>query len=189
MTVKERLSPLTDEELNEEQLELTKHYRRGGVLPNVFRIALRHTKLFKAYRPFALFTMALSNVDPRVRELAILRVGWNNSSEYEWTHHVRIALDETDLTPEEIERIKLGADAPGWSELDAAVLSLVDQMRETSNCDDATFNYLMEHLGEHVFTELLHTIGNYDMLSKTLNIFGVPLEEGFREFKENTKTA
>ncbi|MFT5691899.1 MAG: 4-carboxymuconolactone decarboxylase [Oceanicoccus sp.] len=185
MSNKVRLQPLADKDMSEELLEMTKHYRRGGILPNVFRIALRHTKLFKAYKPFSLFTQALSNVEPRVRELAILRVAWNNQSEYEWVHHVRIALQETNLREADFDNIKIGTEAPNWGELDKMVLSLVDQMRATSNVDDETYEYLMTSLGEHKFTELLHTIGNYDMIAKVLNIFGVPLEEGLEAFETN----
>ena len=189
MAGKMRLKPLSDDELSPEQMEMTKHYRRGGVLPNVFRIALRHTKLFKAYKPFGLFTQALSSVDPRAREIAILRVAWNNNAEYEWTHHVRIALDETNLTETDIANIKIGVEAEAWSELDRAIISLVDQLREKSNIDDATYELLMNEMGEHKFTELLYTIGNYDMVSKALNVFGVPLEDGFEAFAMNKSSA
>lgn len=187
MSNKVRLQALADEDMSAEQFEITKHYRRGGILPNVIRIALRHTKLFKAYKPFSLFTLALSNVEPRVRELAILRVAWHNKSEYEWVHHVRIALQDTDLRKTDIENIKIGAEAPNWDQLDKMVLSLVDQMKETSNVDDETYEYLITSLGEHKFTELLHTIGNYDMIAKVLNIFGVPIEEGFEAFEMNAE--
>lgn len=173
-----RLLPLTDEEMTEEQHELTKHYRRGGVLPNIFRIALRNTKLFKAYKPFGLYTMALSSVPPRMREIAILRVAYNSKSDYEWGHHVRLGRDEGGLSVDEIMRIKQGPDAPGWGKVEAAVIRMVDQMHATSDLDDENYAILMDALGEDAFVELLNTIGNYAMVSSLLNIFGVPLEEG-----------
>jgi 4-carboxymuconolactone decarboxylase len=173
-----RIMPLTDAEMSEEQHELTKHYRRGGVLPNIFRVALRNMKLFKAYKPFGLYTMALSSVPPRIREIAILRVAYNSKSDYEWGHHVRLARDEGGLSVEEIARIKQGPDVTGWGKVEAAVIRMVDQMRATSDLDDETYAVLMEALGEDAFVELLNTIGNYAMVSSLLNILGVPLEEG-----------
>lgn len=173
-----RLLPLTDEEMTEEQHELTKHYRRGGVLPNIFRIALRNTKLFKAYKPFGLYTMALSSVPPRMREIAILRVAYNSKSDYEWGHHVRLGRDDGGLSVDEIMRIKRGPDAPGWGTVEAAVIRMVDQMRMTCDLDDETYTILMDALGENAFVELVNTIGNYAMVSSLLNIFGVPLEAG-----------
>src|SRR5215472_4675107 len=34
-----------------------------------------------------------SKVDPRLRELAILQVGWLARSPYEWSHHVKLGHD------------------------------------------------------------------------------------------------
>ena len=34
-----------------------------------------------------------SKLDPRLRELAILQVGWLARSPYEWSHHVKLGLD------------------------------------------------------------------------------------------------
>ncbi len=34
-----------------------------------------------------------SKLDPRLRELAILQVGWLARSPYEWSHHVKIGHD------------------------------------------------------------------------------------------------
>src|SRR5665213_4312192 len=34
-----------------------------------------------------------SKLDPRLRELAILQVGWLARSPYEWSHHVKLSLD------------------------------------------------------------------------------------------------
>lgn len=172
-----RVQPLTDGELNEEQLDLVKHYRRDGELPNVFRVALRNTKLFKVYKPWALYTMALSSVPPRIRELAIMRIAYLNKSDYEWGHHLRLAR-EAGVSNEELMRVKAGPDAPGWSELDRAVVSLVDQMKYDADLDDATYAILIDGMGEDAFVELVNTIGNYAMVSTMLNIFGVPLEPG-----------
>ena len=34
-----------------------------------------------------------SKLDPRLRELAILQVGWLARSPYEWSHHVKLGHD------------------------------------------------------------------------------------------------
>ena len=53
-------------------------------------------------------------VPDRERELVILRAGWQCNSEYEWAQHNRIGL-EAGLSAEEIERVKTGGAADGWS--------------------------------------------------------------------------
>jgi 4-carboxymuconolactone decarboxylase len=61
-------------------------------------------------------------ISARDRELVILRAGYNWKAGYEWAQHKRIGLD-CGLTEEEIERIKAGPDAPGWSANDKALLA------------------------------------------------------------------
>src|SRR5260221_10605094 len=39
------------------------------------------------------FIRHTSRLDPRLRELAILQVGWLARSPYEWSHHVKIGLE------------------------------------------------------------------------------------------------
>src|SRR3546814_4174271 len=34
-----------------------------------------------------------AKLDPRLREMAILQVGWLARSDYEWSHHVKIGKD------------------------------------------------------------------------------------------------
>ena len=46
-----------------------------------------------------------AKLDPRLRELAILQVGWLARSPYEWSHHVKIGYD-FGVTDEDIEAIK-----------------------------------------------------------------------------------
>ena len=45
-------------------------------------------------------------------ELTILRVAQNSGCEYEWQHHRRLA-QLVGLSPEEVERTRLGPGAPG----------------------------------------------------------------------------
>lgn len=168
---------LRDEDMDAEQLDGVKHYRRHGLLPNVFRLMLRYKNLFKAFKPFALHMMVMSSVAPRLREIAILRVMHNNGADYEWHHHVQVAMrEDIGMTETEIESIRAGAAAACWSELDAAVISLVDQLKETANVDDNTYRLLNQAMDETAFTELVLTVGNYDMMSKLFNVYQLPME-------------
>ena len=46
-------------------------------------------------------------LDPRHRELIVLRVAWRAQSEYEWVQHVRLAK-RYDITADEIEAVTHG---------------------------------------------------------------------------------
>ena len=172
-----RLAPLTDDEMSPDQRDLVKSYRRGDSLFNVFRVGVRNVDLFRAFKPFGLYTMLRSELPPRLRELAILRVAIINRSDYEWGHHVRIAR-ELGVTDDEITRIRQGADAEGWSELERVVLSAVAQLMTSADLDEPTFERLMTELGERCLTDLIYTVGNYATVSTALKVFRVPLEPG-----------
>ncbi len=172
-----RIKPLRDDQMSDEQHDMVRNYRRDGQLPNIFRVALRNPKLFKAYKPFGLYIMALSTVPPRLRELAIMRVACLCKCDYEWGQHLRIAR-EIGITDVEIERIRTGSAAPGWAPLEAATIEMVDQMKYDCDLDDATYAMLVTGIGEDAFVELINTIGNYFMVAAVLNILRVPLEPG-----------
>ncbi len=59
-------------------------------------------------------------------EIVILRVAHNTNCEYEWRHHERLGA-QAGLSAEEIEQVKLGAEA-GWSERRAALLRATDEL-------------------------------------------------------------
>src|ERR1700721_2022987 len=55
----------------------------------------------RAFNGMGQFIRYGSKLDPRLRELAILQVGWLACSAYEWSHHVKIGHD-FGVTDEEI---------------------------------------------------------------------------------------
>jgi alkylhydroperoxidase family enzyme len=56
----------------------------------------------KAFNGIGNFIRFKSKLDTRLRELAILQVGWLEKSEYEFTHHVKIGK-EFGVTDADIE--------------------------------------------------------------------------------------
>ena len=59
---------------------------------NIFRTLLHNPDLGKGIGELLLTLLFKSSLDPRLRELVIMRIGWSTASEYEWTQHWRIAL-------------------------------------------------------------------------------------------------
>ena len=98
-----------------------------GRVFNIFTTLGRHPKLLKRWMVFANHCLLKSSLPPRDRELVILRAGWVSQSAYEWAQHNRIGL-EAGLSQEEIERVKEGASAAGWSDSEHALLAAVDEL-------------------------------------------------------------
>src|SRR3546814_3983089 len=83
---------------------------------------MQHPALAKAFLTFNNHVATASTVTARVRELVILRISWLRRAEYEFIQHVILGR-RAGLSDIEIERIQIGADAPGWAPLDADLRS------------------------------------------------------------------
>ena len=177
MRLKEpRLAPLSDEEMNP---ELRARFGDGPIL-NIFRTLAHHPKLTKRWLVFGNHVLAKSTLAPREREIVILRVGWLCRSGYEWGQHVVIARN-SGLSDEEIQRITRGPDAPGWKQLDRALLRATDELHGDAFISDETWAALGEHLDTQQIMDLIFAVGQYQIVSMALNSLGVQPEPGLPE--------
>lgn len=149
----------------------------GGVVLNIFRTLARTPQALTAFLGWGSHLLSRRNsLPPRERELVILRTGFLCKSGYEWMQHHRIGLD-CGLTAEEIERIKAGAEAAGWTPLESAMLLATDELVRDHFISDTTWAALAD-LGDQGRMSLVYTVGQYTQVSMMLNSFGVQLEDG-----------
>jgi uncharacterized protein YceH (UPF0502 family) len=172
----QRVAPLGDEELDEQQRELLAGVLVPGGTQNIFRTLARHPGLFRKWLPFG-GKLLNGKLPARERELAILRVGWLCQSEYEWGQHVPIGK-RAGLTDDEIARIPQGARAEGWSDLDATILRATDELHEDACIGDASWERLAQEFDDKQLIELVMSVGHYHLVSMALNTLGVQREEG-----------
>jgi alkylhydroperoxidase family enzyme len=174
-----RIAPVPQEQWTPEQAELAAPIleRRGQML-NIFRTQLAHPEAMRAFLDFGSYVLSKRNSLPgRERELVILRIGYLCRSGYEWTQHRRIGLN-AGLTEEEVERIKSGPDAPGWSPADVALLRAADELHADQFITDATWDALGAHFTQKQCLDAIYTAGQYTLVSMLLNTIGVQLDEG-----------
>ncbi|WP_354698809.1 carboxymuconolactone decarboxylase family protein [Paraconexibacter sp. AEG42_29] len=144
----------------------------GGGPPNVFTTIARHRGIFRPWLRFAGALMP-GGVLPRDQtELLILRVAHNCASEYEWSQHARIALT-TGLTAADVERVRAGADADGWSARQALLLRAADALHADHTIDDELWAELRPVMKDAELIELCLVVGHYSMLAMTLNTLRV----------------
>src|SRR3984893_4040277 len=72
---------------------------------NLHKLLVNSPDMARAFNGIGNFIRFKSKLDPRLRELAILQVGWMEKSEYEFTHHVKIGK-EFGVTDEDIEGLR-----------------------------------------------------------------------------------
>lgn len=171
-----RLPALTDEALSEEAQKLMAPMLANGRAWNVFRTMANHPDLMRRWMVFANHVLAKSSLGDREKEMAILRTGWNRQAGYEWAQHIIMGAD-AGLTEDEIQRIKEGPDAAGWSAFDRLILQATDELCADADIADATWAGLAEVWSDIQLMDLVFAVGQYSLVSMALNAFGVQLDD------------
>ena len=148
----------------------------GGPPPNLFTTLARHRSLFRRWLRFAGGLMPGGKLARADTELLILRVAHLNDCEYEWRHHEQLGR-LAGLMPDEIERVRLGADADGWSARQALLLRAADELHAERRLSDSTWDELRPLLTDQQLIELCLLVGHYEMLAMTLNSLRVEPDE------------
>ncbi|HKQ78146.1 MAG TPA: carboxymuconolactone decarboxylase family protein [Blastocatellia bacterium] len=177
-----RLEPLAEEKWDDETRELLERLQMDGRVFNIFRTLAVHPKLLKRWLVFGNHILYKSSLPPRERELLILRTGWLCRAEYEWGQHVVIGK-KAGLSSDEINRIKDGPDAPGWSEQDATLLRAADELHSQAFISDPVWNALAASFDAQQLIDLIFTVGQYNLVSMALNTLGVQLDEDVMGFE------
>jgi alkylhydroperoxidase family enzyme len=146
---------------------------------NALGTLARHPELAKAFNTFNGHILFSSTLSPRERELLVLRVASLRASEYEWRQHAVLAAD-VGLDDDEVARIAVGPDAPGWSSIDQAMLRAVDELIGAGAVSDATWAVLAAELDVERLMDLVFTVGAYEILAMAFRSFGVELDDDLR---------
>ena len=176
-----RLEPIQPEDWTEEIKKTLQPNVEKGTVFNIFKTLSHHPDLFRRWLVFGNHVLFKSTLPARERELIILRIGWLCEAEYEWAQHVLIGK-EAGLTAEEIDRIKAGPNARGWSEADKLLLQATDELRKDAFITDATWNGLCRHFDKKQLMDVVFAVGQYNLVSMALNTLGVQLDEGLEGF-------
>ncbi len=144
-------------------------------MPNVLATLMRHPALAGPFLTYNNVLLRTPTLEPRWRELAVLRVAWRTRSEYEWMQHARLA-GRWGITTEEIEAVGRGADTGNWSALEADLLAATDQLLDRYRIEDETYARLVEHLDEQQLIELAFVVGTYTCLAMAFNSLGLALD-------------
>lgn len=146
---------------------------------NIFKTLANHPKLAQAFGAWGGQVLFRSSLDPRTREMAILRVGWRARATYEWHHHVAIGRDHAGLTAADFEKCKAGPVAGSMAD-DDVLLRAVDELIDDHFIGDANWGALATRFSPQQLIDLVFAVGQYTTVSMALNSFGVQLEEDYR---------
>ena len=117
-----------------------------------------------------------NELDARLREIAILRVGMLSGAGYEVHQHKRVA-SRAGLADDKIAAlVARGGDPAAFDEQERFVIAFTDQLVHHVKAPDAMFEEARRRFGPRQLSELVLTIGYYMMVSRFLENFEVDIE-------------
>jgi AhpD family alkylhydroperoxidase len=134
---------------------------------HLFSTLGRTKGLFRGWLHFSGRLMPGGRLPRHESELVILRVAHLRNCEYEMDHHIRLGR-RAGVTAEILERLRGGPAAPEWSEKHRALLTVVDQLVETRDVDDAEWAALAAHYDERNLIEIVLLVNQYEGLAATI---------------------
>jgi alkylhydroperoxidase family enzyme len=148
----------------------------AGIPINVVRMAAHASPaLFKASGELGYGISTPANLDPKLRETAILRVGYLCNSKYELHQHLSIAR-AVGLTKAEIDAIG----STDYERLDpvlAAVARFTDDVVRNVSPSDANLAALRALVPDRTLINLVMCIGHYGTVARIIAVTGIEPDE------------
>ena len=146
---------------------------------SIFQVLLNHPTLARALNDLLATMLWHGRLDTRLRELAIMRIGWLTASDYEWTQHWRVALG-LGVSPEDLVGVRDWQAHSGFGPAERAVLSATDDVVRDGVVSAESWTACEGELGPDpaVLIEMVTAIGAWRMIAAILHSLGVPLEDG-----------
>jgi len=152
---------------------------------SLFKALVNSPKAARAFSGLGGYIRHGSKLNPRLRELAILQVGWLARSPYEWSHHVKIGHDfgvsDTDI------QALIDDTAGKPTQLDALSLNVLQAAREMTSdgvMAGLTFASLQSELGNDLVVDLTITIAFYCAVVRVLATLQIDVEPDYQPYLE-----
>ncbi|MHB8695882.1 MAG: carboxymuconolactone decarboxylase family protein [Solirubrobacteraceae bacterium] len=143
----------------------------------LFRTLAVHENLTSRMRPVGAGILGSTVVDPRLREVMIHRTCARTGAEYEWGVHAVAFGKPLGLTDEQLHSTVHGSPDDGcWAPAERAVLRLADELHDSSDVRDETFEQLQEHFTPDQIIELVVTSGWYHTIAFVIAVARVSPE-------------
>jgi len=174
-----RVLPSTGAHLSPKDSDLLVKARGPFESVNIIDTLAHNMDLLRRWLPFFNHCLHKQTLDPRARELVILRTGWLAGSSYEWSQHVPIAL-KRGVKPAEINAIPDGPFHEEWNGADRALLEAVDGLMTNFTMTDSEWQRVARNLMPSAILDLIFTVGQYRLVAGLLRGFNVQLDSYLR---------
>ncbi|SPM37058.1 Alkylhydroperoxidase family enzyme, contains CxxC motif [Mycobacterium rhizamassiliense] len=156
---------------------------------SIFQVLLNHPQLARAINDLLATMLWHGELDSRLRELVIMRIGWLTGCDYEWTQHWRVA-SRLGVTADDLLGVRDWQHYDGFGPAERAVLAATDDVvRDGAMSAESWAACERELHGDaKVLVELVTAIGAWRMISSILQSLQVPLEEGVASWPPDGRT-
>src|SRR5882757_6970220 len=137
----------------------------------------------RAFGALGEFIRHKSRLEPRLRELAILQVGYLARAPYEWSHHVKIGRD-FGVTDDDIRALIQETDG-GASKLEPLAKLVLKAAREMTNdlaISQATYAALSKDLDNERMVDLVIVISFYNAVVRLLGSLQIDVEPEYQPY-------
>lgn len=147
---------------------------------NLNRILVNSPNCRRAGLQIAHFIRYESKLDARLKELAIMTVGYLTRAPYEWSHHVILSKD-FGVSDDDIRALVdyLEGRAPHLDERAALAVDAAREMTNDLTMSDKTFDALHAFLDNEEMVDLVVTIAHYNAMVRVLATLQVDIEDNY----------
>jgi alkylhydroperoxidase family enzyme len=147
---------------------------------NLFRALVNSPGAARAFSGLGGYIRNKSPLDTRLRELAILQVGYITNSEYEYSHHIKIGR-EFGVSEEDLRALmqESAGEISGLDEVSRMVLRGAREMTGDHRMSDEAYEFLQNELGNECLVDLVVTIGFYNAVVRVLATLEVDVEDSY----------
>ncbi|MGE0715773.1 MAG: carboxymuconolactone decarboxylase family protein [Alphaproteobacteria bacterium] len=150
---------------------------------NLYRGLANSPNALRRFSALGRFIRFESRLDPRLRELAILQVGYLARSEYEYSHHIKIGRD-FGVRDEDVRAMidETEGRPSGLEPLAKLVLRGAREMTDGLAMSDETYAALAAELSHELMTDLVMTIAFYNGVVRLLATLQIDVEDSYQEY-------
>jgi alkylhydroperoxidase family enzyme len=149
---------------------------RRGTLINVYKLLLHAPPLAASWLDLISTARFKTTLDGRLREIAIIRVGYLNRTAYVVKQHVPELSAPEGLSKPECDALADWRNSAFFSARERAALAYADAMTRDIDLPDAVFENLKPHFNERQIVELTVLIGIYNMHTRVFMALGIDAE-------------
>jgi alkylhydroperoxidase family enzyme len=177
-----RLPYLTRNDLPEADRDIFDQFvkERGAEPGHIHRVVANAPNLLRRFLGLANELRNGTQLDPKLRELALMTVGRLTNAEYEFAHHWNISL-KVGIKREQLEHLADFATSPLFDDHERAVMRYASEATTNIKVGDATFDALRGFLDNRRITELVMNVAFYNAVVRVLVPLGVELEAGAKK--------